>query len=396
MPPSQACRRRRGAIAPLAAILLVFLVGMVAFAVDTSWIALTRSELQNTADAAALAGAGQLMKGYVQYNLPKQSGTQKSSILTAAMASAKASAREFAAYNTAGSVGPLVLNDADIEFGFTDQVGNYTVSTASGPYPNTVKVTMRRDSQANGPLKLFFAPVLGVDTINVLATASATCYSATYDTFALRKGDKAGMLPITYDVNFWNNFLSTGQDPDGNANVDASGNPVLQVYPSIKAPGNFGELSLDDSHTGAGTTAGWIAHGMSASDVQALTDNGLLPLSQHKADTWDWQGNSGFKASNVMEINANVGTTYYLPLFQPVTSNLSNYQAGVGQGANYYYDIVSFVSVTIMPSPKGSQQIWVQPGPTLDPSAVFGPGTVVPMGTTSSLATTFTTPKLSN
>ena len=51
---------RRGAVAPLAAILLVPLLGMVAFAVDSGWMVLARSDLQNAADAAALAGAQQL------------------------------------------------------------------------------------------------------------------------------------------------------------------------------------------------------------------------------------------------------------------------------------------------------------------------------------------------
>src|SRR5438128_830809 len=97
-------QHRRGAITPLAAILAVPMLGMVAFAVDTSWIVLTRSELQSAADSAALAGAGQLMDGYVLYNLPGQTSARQTSIINNAMTSARAAAKEYAAYNAAGGV----------------------------------------------------------------------------------------------------------------------------------------------------------------------------------------------------------------------------------------------------------------------------------------------------
>ena len=53
------------------------------------------------------------------------------------------------------------------------------------------------------------------------------------------------MLPMTYD------FQATGQNPDGSSGTDSSGYATIQVYPSIQDKGNFGELSLDDSHAGA-------------------------------------------------------------------------------------------------------------------------------------------------
>ena len=59
------------------ALLVVFLLGMVAFSVDIGWIVLTQSELRNAADSAALAGVKSLMDGYVQYNLPGLSRRRK-------------------------------------------------------------------------------------------------------------------------------------------------------------------------------------------------------------------------------------------------------------------------------------------------------------------------------
>ena len=51
---------RLGAILPLTVILLAVLLAMVAFSVDLGYILVARSEAQNDADSAALAGVAKL------------------------------------------------------------------------------------------------------------------------------------------------------------------------------------------------------------------------------------------------------------------------------------------------------------------------------------------------
>ena len=87
--------------------------------------------------------------------------------------------------------------------------------------PNTIKVVLRRDSNANQPLPLFFGPILGSKTANLNATASATIYTGTINSLT-QTTVNSGMLPLTYDVNHWNNFLKTGISPDGTTMTDAS------------------------------------------------------------------------------------------------------------------------------------------------------------------------------
>lgn len=53
-----------GAVAVIAAIALVVLLGFVALAIDIGRIAVVKSELQRAADAGALAGAIALGQGY--------------------------------------------------------------------------------------------------------------------------------------------------------------------------------------------------------------------------------------------------------------------------------------------------------------------------------------------
>src|SRR5438105_7602047 len=152
-------RARRAAVAPLVCLLLVPLLGMAAFAVDVGWMVLAQSDLQNAADAAALAGSQQLLgqevldsatgkynltNGFADYYTPGQSTNNKSTILSQTISRAQQAAVNFASYQPAGGVASLALrNPADIEFGITDSSGNYTALTSHyTSFPNTVNVTI--------------------------------------------------------------------------------------------------------------------------------------------------------------------------------------------------------------------------------------------------------------
>ena len=50
-------KRRRGAVLTLVALLLVVLLGCLAFSIDVGYIQVARAQLQTAADAGALAGA---------------------------------------------------------------------------------------------------------------------------------------------------------------------------------------------------------------------------------------------------------------------------------------------------------------------------------------------------
>ena len=385
---------RRGAIVPLTAFLLVFLIGMVAFAVDIGWIVVVKSDLQNAADAAALAGANSMIDSSVQYNSPNQTAAQKSAILASAKAAAQAKAKEYAKYNGAGGVASLELLDSDIEFGFTDAANKYTPAPTFTGFPNTVKATLRRDGTANTPVKLFFGQVLGVSNTSLTATAAATLYGGVINSFIQPKSN-VGMLPVTYDVNHWKEFLKTGKGPDATSLLSAAGNPVIQIYPSLKFKGNFGQISLNDSHVGQSTESAWVTGGVPPSDINTLISHNLVPLSSHNPALWDWQGNTGMKASLISTMNGEVGNTFLIPLFKPAVSGQVGYQAGVGQGSNYFYNVVEFVGVRIMPTSDTNKELIVEPAAVIEPNAIFDAATIAPIGTSTTLVTTYTTPKLS-
>ncbi len=390
------CRNtRRGGITPLTGVCLVPLCAFLLLTVDLSHLVWAQTELQSAADSAALAGADQLMNGWVQYYLPGQ--TLQSTVLSTSETNARTYVKNWAAKNTAGGVSGLTVLDSDIEFGYTDHSQNYTPCPTYQGYPNTVKVTVRRDNSANTPVSLFFGSLLGQNSTNLTAMAAATIYTGTVAGLQQNSsGTNVWVLPMAFDVNHWNNYLATGQGPDGTTDTAANGAPQLQIYPSTKYVGNFGELSLNQSTDGASTISGWITGGVPWSALQVEFSQHLLPLSANAPDTYDWSGNPGLKSSTIQATDTMVGHTYLLPLFQAYNSSQANYQPGTGQGSNYYYDIVGFASVTI--TAADSNTIHVQPAAYIDPSIVFSSGTIAPASPpplgTSRLQTTFTLPKL--
>src|SRR5215471_17115878 len=152
--------RHRAATVPLFAILLVPLMGMLAFSIDLGYIALVKTDLQTAADAAALAGAEKLQTLYVNYQTASLPGSQLSagSILTTATTntgtwdSPMYTAKHFAKFNKAGNVS-IHLRDEDISFSFLDAngnfVNNYWAKGLTGGFPNSIKVTTRRDNIKN-------------------------------------------------------------------------------------------------------------------------------------------------------------------------------------------------------------------------------------------------------
>jgi hypothetical protein len=269
---------------------------------------------------------------------------------------------------------------------------------------------MRLDSSANGSLKLFFAPIFGLTSSNIQATAAATIYTANITNF--QPGYGAGLLPMTLDINAWNTYLQSGTSSDGTTHASANGAPQMQIYPSPNlAPGNFGMLSLNDSSNASSDISNWITNGMSSSDLDTLHNSGLLPIQSPNPGLWDWKGAPGFKASDLNSLPVN--QTFLMPVFEPVVGTPgSAYEAAPGSvyqatdkssgtadvgdggvGQNAYYNLVKFVGVQITTLVK-SLDAFVLPAAVLVPSAQYDLSTVAPAGTTSTLITTFTTPKL--
>lgn len=150
-------------VAVMVAAMLTALVGMAGAAVDLGMIYTARSQLQNAADAAALAAADTI----ITYD-----GTF---IAQVDYDGAWATAQQIAGANQAIGVN-LALLESDFVVGKWDPDTGTWVSTGASDNPadiNAVQVTVRRDELANSPVGTFFAGIVGVDQVGLQATARA-------------------------------------------------------------------------------------------------------------------------------------------------------------------------------------------------------------------------------
>jgi len=411
--------QRRGAIIPLFAILLIPLLGMLAFSIDIGWITLVKTDLQTAADAAALAGAEKLQELYVQYTMPGQTGL--SAILTTATTnttgSPMATAETFANYNKAGNVS-IGVRDADVTFGFTDAQGAYHSDYANynGGFPNSITVITRRDSIKNTPVSLFFGPIFGMTTKELNATSTATIYSGEVSSLQSIAGVNAHILPVALDVNIWNHFYKTmGQSPDGTIHLASNGMPELFIYPNgpwaLDPTGNggsFGLLDVGPPQNNVPAFRNWIDDGETPNDINYLITNNLVPVSLNSPK--NWKCGPGLKSTLQSNFYSQMGVPNLIPLFIPqqapsgsgwlALNTGSSYQAGSGNGQNNTYAIVGFAGVAISQADgSGSNMnISVQPCAVVDPTAFIAnpkpAGTQNSQFSSSTMITTFISAKL--
>jgi Flp pilus assembly protein TadG len=144
-PPRRAVHRNeRGVVIIWSAFFMIMMLGFVALGIDVAKIMATRTELQNAADAAALAGASAL-------DLDTGQIMPDSAVMRA----------QFTASGNRAFVDepvPVTLLAADVQ---VDQA------------ENTVRVTVRRNSTTDGSMITHVAQVLGITKVDVNATAKA-------------------------------------------------------------------------------------------------------------------------------------------------------------------------------------------------------------------------------
>ncbi len=150
-------QRRRGAAIVLTVVTLVVLLGFASLTVDVGVVYNTRAELQNAADASALAGAGALALG---------------------PAAVRARAKEISGEQQ--GLAHLDVRDEDIHLGQWDlETGQFNVLTGGAEAgANAVRVITRMTQTRGNPVQLYFASIFGKQTIDVAASATACFASA--------------------------------------------------------------------------------------------------------------------------------------------------------------------------------------------------------------------------
>jgi Flp pilus assembly protein TadG len=158
-------RDESGAVAIITAILMVVLLGFLSLAVDIGHLATVKNELQNAADAAALAGARALVfqSGEVARIVPLPDPPYCGQAKTWAQ-------------TTINQSDARNLSITTVQTGVWDwKTNTFTQSGACDATINAVHVEVQRNDVANQPVTTWFARIFGVDTVNSGARATAAC-----------------------------------------------------------------------------------------------------------------------------------------------------------------------------------------------------------------------------
>jgi Flp pilus assembly protein TadG len=364
------CRSRKGTVVPTLAVLLVVLVGMLAFSLDLGRVALCRAELQNAADSAALAGASAL--GTDNQIIPYQADNQTSDI-----ASARALAQKFAqanGYDVNASVSVVLNQNNDVGTGILSYPYSLSSSYAtSGTSPfNSISVNTYINSTHGGNLNFFFAPVLRQSSTTVGATATATVQLFPILSVKALSGFTSPFLPITMSYSDWQKMVNnqTGLDnygynaATGQVTSGGDGLQEQQLYPgSNVTSSNNGLLQFGTSSHSNNVLSDELANGPSYDQMIAQwPPSGAPPWNaQH---TFTINADPGWRSEDFDALDQSIGKVRLIPI---------NDGTSPGNGANGFYTIVKLAPVRILTSDKGGKNngsAMVQPAVLNDPTLV--------------------------
>jgi hypothetical protein len=269
---------------------------MVALGVDYGYLLKVRTDLQRVADAAALAA--------VQDLLPADNGAQD-------LAAVRARIRSYVAQNVDG---PLVVLDSDIEIGRYDPSTVYSnVTLLDWGIYDAVRVTLRRDGQANSPVSLFFAKVFGTRDADVTVTATAVLQKPTI----VEPG--ADVLPFGMPLNIWEMH-----EPDEVWTVYGDGKLVDSNGDEI--PGNWGTIDIGAAGNSTSDLGDQMLNGLRQSDVDALYADNRIPRETHiESDETVWMNaDTGISSGMKSAVQAIHGLKRIVPIYDTLTGESGN------------------------------------------------------------------------
>jgi Flp pilus assembly protein TadG len=358
-------QKRRGTIAVLTAVMLVVLLGMVAFSVDVGYLVLARSELQRSSDAAALAATWELI--------------DEEELTTGGNAAASEANARFAASQFAGLNSVLrqaaAVPDENIVVGY---LANFTDPTAvidtSGLYTsNVVQVKVSRTTAQNGQVPFFMASLLGVDSAAAEAVSTAAMLTDFKGFRAPSDGGNLGILPFALDVDTWNDLLNDigADDWTWNAEtgeVESGPDGILEVnlFPQgTGSPGNRGTVDVGSNNNSTADIARQILDGVTPDDL--AHHGGSLELNQNGELLLN--GDAGISAGVKDELLAIRGEPRIVPVFREVN----------GPGNNSQYAIIEFIGIRIvdvkLTGQMSSKRVVIQPAQIVSDGGIPGDGT---------------------
>lgn len=371
----------RGAVIVMVAILMVVLLGCVALAVDIGHLYVARAELQRAADSAALAGALALGRGSDDSPLGDYYPSSEEVYSQAEL---------YAVSNPVVGQGAVVNRNSDITIGYLEYPRNLSASlqTVALDQCNAVQVIARRDSSnPKGKVQLFFAPIWGINSSAVSASAIAVLDDRFY---GYEPGECGAAIPFTIDEDVWNDQIVNGNGPDeysydsetGDVLLSPDGEPEVKLFPdkvfdddAEEGAGNFGILHIGPGEGALGTSVivDQITYGISGDDFVSMTGEPLIKFYNqvsgepivYNAVTYDILGDPGLKVGMENAMQDKIGKTVGFFLHSSFS----------GTGANTVFNVVGmrFGRIMTVDLLSGSKAIVIQPTAFYDPDILTSP-----------------------
>ena len=276
----------RGTVIPIVAVCLSVLIGFAAMVIDLGWLFVVRSELQNAADAGALAGVVELV----------QTG-------------------EDAARSTAVAYG---TETDQFRLNVTPPAADAVNVTVLGPERLQVRISRAAGTTA-GPIPTIFARIWGKETVEVRAVAVTTVNRGIIGT------GPRNLLPFGIHVDM--------VDTNGDGLYDL-GN-TIDIFPHPWASGNFGILDLDGGSNSNADTVRWIENGY---DGTFIIPEGAGDIIVEGSEHLNIEGSPGIVGNSIADaIYSRYGDRVLFPVFDQVSGN----------GANAKFRVIDFVGAII-------------------------------------------------
>ncbi len=364
-------RPRKGAMAVFALMLLSVLIVVAAFAVELGMFMAEKTEMQRSADSAALAACWEyvshLNRKETEPNSRESARTLAASVAGTNLVRMESLEADLNYYNH--SAGDIVFGTFA---GFGDPNADLT-PTNSG-VANAVKIRLRQTQDQNGEVRFTLARMLGIASkpLEVDATASMSTSIRGFKTPA-DSSQTIGLLPFAVKESIWNSFMAgSGSDnfnynfETGNVTSGSDGVKELNIYPhDTGASGNSGTVDIGSSGNSTNDIKRQILDGVSADDLSH--HDGKLQLG---ADgTLLLNGDTGISAGMKSQLEAVKGDPRIIMIYSQV----------VGPGNNATFTIVKFVGVRIVEvnfqgSKNNSKRLMIQPANVVEDNVIISNG----------------------
>ncbi len=334
-------RDRRGSVLVLAAVLMVVLMSFLAFAVDVGYLANVRTELQRSADAAAMAAAWELIDPEAPTGAPLSSQV---------ISDTRNRAVEYAALNLVSWNTPTVdlnsanLVDGDLVIGY---LANFADLNAAMDYSdptnyNALRVRVRKSASQNGEAPLFFANVLGMNSSEVQAEAYAGAMRNIAGFRPPADGSPLPVMPFAFDEETWEDILAsnatddwTWNDDDQTVTAGPDGIVEGNLYPQATgSPGNRGTIDIGSANNSTADLSRQITDGVSEADLDY--HGGSLTLDEY--GELSLNGDPGISNGIKDELASVIGEPKVVAIFRQLTGN----------GNNAQYTIVKWVGIRLL------------------------------------------------